>query len=329
MTNDPVRVVTAIARAPALHFLVLGALLFGIPSLSATPPRARDPIVITAARIEEIRDDYRHTVGAAPTPQELAALIDREADDEMLYREALLLGLDRGDPAVEWRIIEKMEFLYGDAAGDNVEALRGGLKLGLQDDDVVVRTGLITKMRLLAKGASRGEEPRGVELERALEAYFESHRDDYVQPELFTVTHVFLRGDATRELEARVLRETLEASATLPGEAVRQGDPFVSGNVIRATSRTGLVKLLGDEFAAVVMGLETNRWSEPIRSPYGFHLVWLSERDDARMPALDAVRSQVLHAYRAERQQEYLQRMVEEIRAAYEVRIEDGVAADG
>ena len=120
---------------------MLGALLFAISSLTAAPAqRARDPIVITAARIEEISDEYASTMGEPPTPQELAALIAREADDEMLYREALLLGLDRGDPAVEWRVIEKMEFLYGEDAGGNVEALRRGLELGLQRDDVIVRS---------------------------------------------------------------------------------------------------------------------------------------------------------------------------------------------
>jgi parvulin-like peptidyl-prolyl isomerase len=71
-----------------------------------------------------------------------------------------------------------------------------------------------------------------------------------------------------------------------------------------------------------VADLEPGTWSEPIRSPYGLHLVWVSERDVANVPALDAVRSRVLSAYRAERRAEYLTRMVDELRAAYEVRIE-------
>ena len=331
MTNDPVRAVAAITRAPALHFLALGALLFAISSLSAapTPARGRDPIVISAERVDEIRDEYTRTMGAVPTANELAALIDREAEDEMLYREALLLGLDRGDPAVEWRVIEKMEFLYEDAAGDNAEKLRRGLELGLQRDDLIIRNGLITKMRLLAKGASRSEEPRGAELERVLQAYLDRHRDDYSQPELFSLTHVFLGGDATREPEALALQSKLQASATPPSEAVKHGDPFATGNVIRATSRAGLAKMFGVGCTEAITRVAPGRWSEPIRSPYGFHLVWVSERHEAMAPELAAVRSQVLHAYRAEQQQEYLRRMLREIRASYEVRVEARQAADG
>jgi hypothetical protein len=326
------RFLAALARAPALHFLALGALMFLISSTSAAPTRARAPIVITAERVAEIRDEYARTMATPPTESELAALVAKEADDEMLYREALLLGLDRGDRAVEWRIIEKMEFLYGEEAGDNAAALQRGLELGLHRDDIVVRNGLVTKMRLLAKATSRSEEPTGEALERELGAYLERNRDEYTQAERFTLTHVFLRGksdDATLDAEARALRATLEASATPPGETVRHGDPFVTGSFVRATPRAGLVKMFGDEFAEAVAKLETKRWSEPIRSPYGLHLVWLADKQESKMPTLESVRTQVLQAYRAERQEQYARQMMEEIRRAYEVRVESGAPSDG
>jgi len=318
-------------RAPALHFLLLGGLLFAASSLTESPQPAavREPVVITAARIEEIREDYRRTMGTAPTPRELTALIDKEADDEMLYREALLLGLDRGDPAVEWRVIEKMEFLYGTPAGGEAEALRRGLDLGLQRDDVVVRSGLVTKMRLLAKGASRAEEPTGDALDRALAEYFERHRDEYEQLQHVSLVHVFLRGDAKREPEARELRARLVATSASPAQAAKEGDPFVAGSLLRATTHAGLVKVFGEELATAVAALAPGQWSEPIRSPYGLHLVWVLDRSDARVPQLEEVRSQVLYAWRADRQRAYLEKMLAGIRAAYEVKVEgEGVDDD-
>jgi hypothetical protein len=286
-------------------------------------------VVITAARVAEIREDYRRTMGAAPTPRELAALIDKEADDEMLYREALLLGLDRGDPAVEWRVIEKMEFLYGMTPGGQAEALRRGLDLGLQRDDVVVRSGLVTKMRLLAKGASRAEEPTGEGLESELGAYFERHRDEYAQPQHVSLAHVFLRGGAEREAEARTLRARLISASAAPAQAAKEGDPFVAGSLLRATTHAGLVKVFGEELANAVATLATGQWSEPMRSPYGLHLVWVLDRSDARLPQIEEVRSQVLHAWRAERQRAYLAKMLAGIRAAYELKVEGEEAHDG
>jgi parvulin-like peptidyl-prolyl isomerase len=75
------------------------------------------------------------------------------------------------------------------------------------------------------------------------------------------------------------------------------------------------------------VNLQPGRWSEPIRSPYGIHLVWVAERDAATIPALDAVRPRVLRAYRAERRAQYLSRMMDDLHAAYEVRIEHGPRA--
>jgi hypothetical protein len=323
--------VIGMIRAPALHFLALGALLFAAVSLRAGPePIAlRAPIVITAERVAEIRDDYRRTMGSPPTSRELDALLAKEADDEMLYREALLLGIDRGDPAVEFRVIEKMEFLYGKPPDGDAGALRRGLELGLQRDDVVVRSGLVTKMRLLAKGASRADEPTGDALDQELAAYLEGHRTDYVQPGRISLAHVFLRGDATREPEARALRARLEAAGTPPLEAAREGDPFVAGGALRETTQSGLAKLFGEQFANDVSSLTPGRWSEPIRSPYGIHLVWVLEAAEPHLPKLEEVRSRVLQAWRAEREKRYLERMLAEIRAAYEVRVEGEAAQNG
>jgi hypothetical protein len=184
-------------------------------------------------------------------------------------------------------------------------------------------------MRLLAKGASRAEEPSADALDRALAEYFERHRDEYVQPQHVSLVHVFLRGDAKREPEARELRARLVATSASPAQAAKEGDPFVAGSLLRATTHAGLVKVFGEELTTVVAALAPGQWSEPIRSPYGLHLVWVLDRSDARVPPLDEVRSQVLYAWRAERQRAYLEKMLAGIRAAYEVKVEgEGIDDD-
>jgi hypothetical protein len=285
----------------------------------------RPPIVIAAARVAEIRDEYERTLLTPPTAAELTALIAREADEEMLYREALLLGLDRGDRAVKWRIVDKMHFLFGDAAGDPEAAYARGLALGLEREDVVVRNALVTKMRLLAKAASRSEEPSGPALERELEAYLRAHASTYGRAARTSLTQVFLSADkrgAALAADADALLRRLRTVHATPDSAAGVGDAFVAGNTFRSTSESGLLKSFGAAFATAVNGLEPGRWSEPIRSPYGLHLVWVTARDVADLPPLAAVRSRVLRAYRAERRTQYLARMMDQIRAAYEVRVE-------
>jgi hypothetical protein len=314
-------------RSPALHFLVLGALLaaldLGRPA--DVPDGGRPPIVITAARVDAIRDDYARTLQIAPTAEDLDALVAREADEEMLYREALLLGLDRHDRAVKWRIVEKMHFLFGDEAGDADAAYRRGLELGLDRADVVVRNALVTKMRLLAKTASRSEEPTGDALERELAAYLRDHAAAYARGSRVSLTHVFLsaakRGDALAG-DAAGLLARLRAAGTPPADAVRLGDPFPAGNTVNDAAAPTLAKLFGDACATAMLALAPGAWSDPIRSPYGLHLVQVTGRSAADVPPLDAVRDRVLRAYRAERRDRYLARLMTELRAAYRVEVE-------
>ncbi len=316
----------ALLRAPAAHFLVLGALLYALVPRGGAPP-SRAPIVITAERVAEIREDYERSMRAPPTPAELDALVAREADEEMLYREARLLRLDRGDRAVEWRVIEKMRFLYGDAAGDNAEALRRGLALELDRDDVVVRNALVTKIRLLAKAASRADEPSGAALERELETFLQAHRESYAQAERLRITQIFLsaarHGDSLAG-DARAVLERLRASGAGPAAGTRLGDAFAAGNAFSAASPGDLAKVFGERFATAVAALTPGRWSDPIPSPYGLHLVWVDGRETATVPPLDAIRPRVLRAYRAERRTRYLAKMLDQLRAAYAVRVEHG-----
>src|SRR6185295_8872661 len=74
------------------------------------PPRGRQ-IVLSESIIHGLRQDHLRRNGALPTASEEAALVQRYIDNEVLYREALALGLDRGDIIVRRRLVQKMEFL--------------------------------------------------------------------------------------------------------------------------------------------------------------------------------------------------------------------------
>ena len=51
-----------------------------------------------------------------PTPNELGRLVDNRVQEEILYREALAMGLDKDDTIVRRRMAQKMEFLAEDVS---------------------------------------------------------------------------------------------------------------------------------------------------------------------------------------------------------------------
>src|SRR5262245_50985087 len=103
-------------REPFLHFLMLGAALFALNAWRESErPREGPPrIAVTAAVIERLRAGYERQFGQPPDADELRGLVAAHIREEVLYREALELGLDRDDTIVRRRLAQKMEFLTDD-----------------------------------------------------------------------------------------------------------------------------------------------------------------------------------------------------------------------
>lgn len=94
-------------REPLLHFLLLGALLFGLDyAINRSSGDARE-IVISAAIDDEARQIFKAKRGQDPNAEEMAALRKLWLDNEVLYREGLALQLDKGDTAIRERVIFK------------------------------------------------------------------------------------------------------------------------------------------------------------------------------------------------------------------------------
>lgn len=75
-----------------------------------------DEIVVTAGRVLTLTASFEQLWKRAPTAGELDGLIEEYVREEVLYREALALGLDRDDTIVRRRLGQKMEFLSEDTA---------------------------------------------------------------------------------------------------------------------------------------------------------------------------------------------------------------------
>jgi hypothetical protein len=118
--------VRAILREPLVHFLAVGILLVAAdrwrrgkpapPPPAAAPAPASTgpagPIVVGADVRASLRDGLARAAGGAPpSAAELDEAVARWVDEEVLYREGLVRGLDRDDPAVRKRVAEKMAFI--------------------------------------------------------------------------------------------------------------------------------------------------------------------------------------------------------------------------
>src|SRR5262245_21680490 len=107
-----------ILREPLVHFLLLGAAIFVFYGAVSEAPvsAARDRITVTAGDVDQLRGLWERQWQRPPTHEELRGLIEQHVHEEVLYREALALGLDRDDDVVRRRLAQKFEFLTEDIA---------------------------------------------------------------------------------------------------------------------------------------------------------------------------------------------------------------------
>ncbi len=116
MKNNPGNTLAnRILREPLTHFLILGATLFILyANVSNSRVEQADRIVVDATQVKVLADQFQRTWMRPPTRQELEGLTEDFIKEEVLYREALALGLDQNDLIIRRRMRQKMEFLNAD-----------------------------------------------------------------------------------------------------------------------------------------------------------------------------------------------------------------------
>ncbi|MCZ6785488.1 MAG: peptidylprolyl isomerase [Proteobacteria bacterium] len=279
-------------RSPALHFALLGALLFAASRLLFADPDGR--------------------AGAARQLQPLPPLAGA-SDEELLFREALALGMHESDSLVRRRLIQNMRFVAGSAAQTaDDELFREALALGMHQTDLVVRRRLIQKMALLAASEGRGREPGDHELQ----AFLTEHAARFARPEAVRLSQVFLSRERRGEALADDAKALLAALRADPGVEL-SGDPLPHPRDLPLRTREQLAKSFGPEFARAVFALpaDGHGWQGPILSSYGLHGVRIHERQPARPARLAEVRGAVREALFEARAREALDRRLAALRA--------------
>lgn len=106
-------------RQPLTAFILIGIALFAIDRAWNGAPEPLDgahQIVVTASQQKTLLDAFRAEAGRNPTPEETQQRLKRWIEEEVLYREALTLNLDRKDLIVHRQLTQKMRFLLNENA---------------------------------------------------------------------------------------------------------------------------------------------------------------------------------------------------------------------
>ena len=104
-------------KEPIFLFLGMGIILFICYSLfTEYYEQQNKKIYINNIQIAILKETFQKTWNRPPTEKEMNAQIENLIKDEVFYKEAVDMGLDRSDPAVKRRLRQMMELMMDDAA---------------------------------------------------------------------------------------------------------------------------------------------------------------------------------------------------------------------
>ncbi len=286
-------------REPLLHFLVAGGILFGLFALThhAGPALASDKTIVVDRdslltflqyRSKAFQPEFFSSQLEAMTPAERKDLVDQYVQEEILYREAKAMGLEQGDYVIRQRLVQKMRFLIENVAEGRAEP-----------GDAV------------------------------LAEYLQKNRERYAVDPSVTFTHIFfdpsVRGDRAARESARRLKDQLNATGASFSDAPKYGDrfPFLQNYVERTFDY--VASQFGNEFVSELKqsAPAEKHWIGPLRSTYGYHVVLMTRVTEARIPALNEIRSQVADDWQRDQIEDARSRSLNQLAGRYKIMEKD------
>jgi hypothetical protein len=246
-------------------------------------PEAGNRIIFGAGDVEQMRAVFIRQRQRPPTEEELNGLINARVNEEVFYREALALGLDKDDTIIKRRLAQKFEFLMEDLTdlGNPSEAELA--EFFNQHGDRYQVPGRLSFVHVYFSNAKRGKSAE------------QEAKKDLVR-----------------------LRNGAPAAA-----AEEMGDTFLLEHSYKQTTPEEIDTIFGPGFAAQLGKTPLREWQGPIASSYGLHLVRIDEHEASRASALDLVRDQVKRDWLDAKRSQIKEAAFKKLRERYEVFIDE------
>lgn len=274
-----------LVREPLVHFLFFGGLLFAAYTRwggSLDSGNSNDRIAVTATDEKRMAAAFERVWQRAPTKDEWTGLINDFVRDEVYVRESLKLGLDQNDTIIRQRLRQKMEFLGDDSF--------------------------------------KPPTPTDAELELFLKA----NPEWFSQDASYTFRHVYFnveqRGDAAKTDALKALAALQKPGGDVDPDSL--GDSFVMGQEFRNATATFISRMFGDAFVKSLRSLKPGTWQGPVASNAGLHLVKIESIKEGRLPGLSEVRDAVVKEWTDRKRTEANEAFYRSLRKKYTVTIE-------
>lgn len=267
-------------REPFVHFVILGAALFMGHALWQSKAGDEMTIVVSPAEMERQAMIFAGEQRKAPSEEDLQALMFAYVEEEALVREALKLGLDQDDTIIRRRLAQKMRFMIEDVA------------------------------------------PPTVPKDKELKTWFGENQSDFARPERINFRHIYVspdtHGDETQAEADKIINLV---NKDYNGDWKSLGDPFMMRRDYTDVTFVDVTRLFGADFAKALGAQSTGGWQGPIGSAFGLHIVSIDKRTEQNLPAFVDIRAEVIAEWQEKTRRSSNQNRLKTLIKKYKVEI--------
>lgn len=294
---------------PLLHLFILGGLLYFLILLFDVLSSGNDlhdrAIVIEEYRVAAIKKQWHQRYGRVPDTLQLKAAIVAEENDELLFREALHRDLHLTDPIVRQRLLKDLDFLGFSSKQTEPLRFKTAIELELYRHDLVIKRRLVQLMGF----ALFDSLDKLAFSEQELLAYYQDNKQLWNKQARYSFKQVFF----AKQEQANAYWEKNKYTAI----TAEEGEYFQLGNHFSAVSAQQLTNSFGIEFVNHLSECGSGEWLAPIRSVYGYHLVFIDARSKSGTLTFAQARKQVVEKLFLQRRKTLLKTALVQLRQRY------------
>lgn len=268
---------------PLVHFLVLGGFFFFFYAyLNNDVSSNKNTILLSKAEIKQLSYRWKKKYLRAPSKEELQTLIDKSIYTEVMYREALAMGLDKNDLIIKRRLTQKLEFV----SSDMVELLDPS------DEELLA---------YLSQHADKFKLPEKIRFSQI-----------YINPEKH-------KGTLAEKIEeTKTLLDTNGTTINLANIGDNLAVPFEN----KAWTKAQVQGKLGKVFATSLFDLTETTWQGPLRSAYGLHFVKIESKVEGELPKLETIKTVLKNEWMSTQRETKNQEFYKMLKNKYIIKIE-------
>lgn len=253
-------------------------MLYGLTAYE--PKEDHKRIEITTAKADRLVVIWEKRWNRLPTLKEYEGLLKQTIRQEVLYREALAMGLDKDDSVVKQRLTQKLKFISSDM-----------MTIDTPTDEVL--------QSYLDRHVQKYQTPGSITFRHI---FFSFEKDSYVS--------------ISQKVE-RLLETLNQKQRDMDIESA--GDVSFQGMAFKEESEFEVDRLFGKAFREKLFAQTKGRWVGPIESSFGLHLIYIDEKVNNKKALLGEVRDLVLRDWAYDERKKLNDAYVENLSKQYEI----------